>query len=91
MPRRRGDRNRLCAVVDLKLGKNISHVHLYRVFRDFELAGDFFVSLSGGHERQHFQFARADRLVSHVLGQLFALLRQEGAAFPRVNAADGFQ
>ena len=66
------DRNRFCAVVDLKLGKNISHVHLYRVFRDRELAGDFFVSLSGGHEGQHVKFARADRLVSQVLGQLLS-------------------
>jgi hypothetical protein len=28
------DRDRLRAVVDLKLGKNISDVHLYRIFRD---------------------------------------------------------
>jgi len=42
-----------------------------------------------GHERQHLEFARADRLVSHVLGQL---LRHRGrkAALSPVNAADGF-
>ncbi len=86
----KGDRHCLRAVVDLKLGKNISHVHLYRVFRDRELAGDFFVSLSGCHERQHIELARADRLVSHVLGQLLGD-RSGKAPLPRVNAADGFE
>src|SRR6266849_2934643 len=60
------DRDRLCAVVDLKLGKDVSHVHLDRVFRDREVTGDLFVSFSGRHERQHLELAWADRLVSHV-------------------------
>ena len=46
------------AVVNLKLGKNISYVHLYRVFRNRELAGDFFVSPSSRHQRQHLEFVR---------------------------------
>lgn len=43
-------------------------MYLDGIFRDGELAGDLFVSLPGGHEREHVKFARADRLVSHVLG-----------------------
>jgi signal transduction histidine kinase len=47
-------------MVDLKLGKNSSHGHRYRVFCDRELAS--FASLSGGGERQqHLESARADR------------------------------
>src|SRR6202023_1270723 len=54
------DRNRLSAVADLKLRENISHVHLDRVFGDRKIAGDLFVSLAGGHQRQHLELTRAD-------------------------------
>src|SRR6267143_1955184 len=84
------DRYRLRAVVDMKFGEYISHVHFYRVFRNRKLAGDLFVSLSGGHERQHLEFAGADRLVSHVLGQLLGDRGRE-APLSRVNAADDFK
>src|SRR3984893_5638400 len=84
------DRDRLRAVVDLKLGKDIPHVHLDRVFRDRELAGDLLVSFAGRHQRQHLELAWADRLITDVLGQLLGQ-RGRKAPLPRVNAADDVQ
>ena len=55
-----------------------------------ELAGDLFVAFSGGHERQHLELARADRLVSHVLGQRLGYGGRK-APLSGVNAADGVQ
>ncbi len=82
-----GYRNRLRAIVDLKLGKNIADVHLYRIFRDREIAGNFLVSFSCRHKRQHLNFARADRFVNHVLRELLGQ-RGRKPPLPCVNATD---
>ena len=85
-----GDGYCLRAVTDLQLGKNISHMHLYGIFRNREFAGDLFVSLSSGHQGQDSEFARADLLVGNVLSQRLGHGSRK-AALSRMNATNDFQ
>ena len=62
--------HRVGAVVGAELGQNIRHVTFDRGFADRELTGDSLVGITRGNQPQDLEFARAERIIGGVFGEL---------------------
>src|SRR5262245_24539477 len=69
------DGDRLCAVIRAQLLHDVLQVYLDGLFRDVEQFANIAITIATGYVPQDLGFALRERVIAHVLGQLFGDLR----------------